>query len=53
MTSKKAAKDVLEVVNPYDLKTIGSVPLIGWDTIDKYLETAHQLFRNRSNWLPA
>lgn len=44
---------MLEVVNPFDLKPIGSVPLINWDTADKYLETAHQLFRDRRNWLPA
>ncbi len=43
----------LEVVNPYDLKPIGSVPLDSWDVIDKYLQTAHDLFRNRANWLAA
>lgn len=42
-----------EVVNPYDLTPIGNVPLIDWDTADKYLETANQLYRDRSNWLPA
>lgn len=47
------AKDVLEVVNPFDQKVIGSVPLTDWETIDKYLEVAHRLFRNRSNWLPS
>jgi len=47
------AKDVLEVVNPYDLKTIGSVRLTDWDTVDKYLEVALGLYRNRSNWLPS
>ena len=43
---------MLEVVNPYDLKPIGAVPMTEWDTIDGYLETAHQLFRNRKSWLP-
>lgn len=43
----------LEVVNPFDLTSIGSVPLIDWDKADKYLATAQQLFRDRSNWLPA
>jgi acyl-CoA reductase-like NAD-dependent aldehyde dehydrogenase len=44
--------DVLEVVNPFDLKTIGRVALSDWDAIDKYLEIAHGLFRNRDDWLP-
>lgn len=42
-----------EVVNPYDLSPIGNVPLIDWDTADKYLETAHKLFCDRNKWLPA
>jgi acyl-CoA reductase-like NAD-dependent aldehyde dehydrogenase len=46
-------QDVIEVVNPFDLKAIGSVQLTSWDTIDKHLDMAYQLFRNRSNWLPA
>lgn len=50
---REAAKDTLEVVNPYDLNVIGSVPLIDWDTADSYLEIAHRLFRNRKNWLPS
>jgi acyl-CoA reductase-like NAD-dependent aldehyde dehydrogenase len=48
-----ATHDVLEVVNPFDLKAIGSVTLSDWDEIDKDLEIAHGLFRNRNNWLPA
>jgi len=44
---------MLDVVNPYDQKIIGSVSLVKWDTIDEYLETAHKLFRNRKAWLPA
>ena len=47
------AHDVLEVVNPFDLKAIGSVTLSDWDAINKFLEVAHGLFRNRDNWLPA
>ena len=43
----------LEVVNPFDLKPIGSVPLKGWDTIDNYLTLATHLHRNRKGWLPA
>ncbi len=48
-----ATHDVLEVVNPFDLKAIGSVTLSNWDAIDKYLDIAHSLFRNRDDWLPA
>lgn len=44
--------DQLEVVNPFDLKPIGSVPISTWDEIDGYLETANNLFRDRDNWLP-
>ena len=47
-----ATHNVLEVVNPFDLKAIGSVTLSDWDAIDKYLEIAHGLFRNRDDWLP-
>jgi acyl-CoA reductase-like NAD-dependent aldehyde dehydrogenase len=43
----------LEVVNPFDLKAIGSVALSGWDEIDGYLATAKQLHENRKGWLPA
>ncbi len=44
--------DVLEVVNPFDLKAIGRVALSDWDAIDKILEVAHDLFRTRDAWLP-
>lgn len=43
----------LEVVNPFDQKPIGSVPVTNWETIDQYLEVAHRLFRNRKNWMPS
>lgn len=43
----------VDVVNPYDLQTIGDVPLTEWETVDAYLAQAHQLFRNRKAWLPA
>lgn len=42
----------VEVVNPFDLKPIGDVPLIEWEVVDKYLVQAHQLFRNRKAWMP-
>ena len=44
---------MLDVVNPYDQKIIGSVSLVKWDTIDEYLETAHKLSRDRKALLPA
>ena len=47
------ARNVLEVVNPFDQKGIGSVPITDAETVDKYLEVAHGLFINRDNWLPA
>ena len=40
---------MLEVVNPFDLKPVGAVPETKWEVIDGYLDTAHQLFRNRKN----
>ncbi len=44
---------VVEVVNPFDEEVIGSVASVDFDTVDKHLETAHNLFRNRKNWMPA
>jgi len=43
----------LEVVNPFDLKAIGSVALSGWDEVDGYLTIAKQLHENRKGWMPA
>ncbi|MBU3709750.1 MAG: aldehyde dehydrogenase family protein, partial [Burkholderiaceae bacterium] len=42
----------LEVVNPFDQKPIGSVDLVPWNSIDGWLADAHQLSRDRSQWLP-
>ena len=39
-----------EVVNPFDLSPIGSVPTADWETIDGYLARAHALYRDRSQW---
>ena len=39
-----------EVVNPFALKPIGSVPSADWDTVDGYLTRAYALFRDRSQW---
>jgi acyl-CoA reductase-like NAD-dependent aldehyde dehydrogenase len=45
-------KNQIEVVNPFDLNPIGTVPMTSWQMVDGYLETAHNLFRKRGNWLP-
>ena len=42
----------LEVVNPFDQQAIGSVDLVPWNSIDGWLEDAHRLTRDRSQWLP-
>lgn len=39
-----------EVVNPFDLQPIGSVPTADWATVDSYLARAHALYRDRSRW---
>ena len=45
--------DVLEVLNPFDLTSVGSVELSGWDDVEAMLDGAHVLYRNRDGWLPA
>ena len=47
-----AEGNIVEVVNPFDLKVIGTVPTCDWNNIDSYLETAQSLYRKRKNWLP-
>ena len=44
---------IVEVVNPFDEEIIGSIASVDSDTVDGYLETAHNLFRDRKNWMPA
>lgn len=39
-----------EVVNPFDLQPIGSVPTHDWDAVDAALERAHRLARDRRQW---
>ncbi len=46
------SQKTLEVVNPFDLSSIGSVTLKSWEQIDAYLSTANQLHAKRKNWLP-
>ncbi|WP_252258201.1 aldehyde dehydrogenase family protein [Erythrobacter aurantius] len=39
-----------EVVNPFDLSPVGSVPTHDWDAVDAALTKAQALFRDRSQW---
>ena len=39
-----------EVVNPFDLKPIGSVPSVDGATVESYLAEAYALYRDRSQW---
>ena len=39
-----------EVVNPFDMSPIGSVPSVDGDTVEDYLATAYALSRDRSQW---
>ena len=45
--------ETLDVVNPYDQAYIESLPTVMWDDIDKYLSTAHQLYKDCNQWIPA
>jgi len=51
-SSPKGQIKSLEVVNPFDQKTIGSVPLTPWDEVDSLLETAQRLHQDKSRRLP-
>ncbi len=48
-----AEMKTLDVVNPYSLEKIGSVPMLDWAEIDGKLEGLYSLHRNRDSWLPA
>jgi acyl-CoA reductase-like NAD-dependent aldehyde dehydrogenase len=51
MKGKKMSE--LEVVNPYDLSKIGSVPVSSESKADQLLAAADSLYKNRKGWLPA
>ena len=42
-----------EVVNPFDLSTIGSVPTADWETVDGFLARAKELCEDRNAWMKA
>lgn len=44
---------MLDVVNPFDRQTIGTVPTQDRESVDEYLEKAHQLARDHKQGLPA
>ena len=44
---------MLKVTSPYDLSLIKEIPMSGKTEIEKALKTAHDLFLNRSEWIPA
>lgn len=48
-----APDGTLEVRAPYDRAVIGRVDRGGADVVERALETAHALFRDRDAWLPA
>jgi len=50
---KNQVVEQLDVVNPFNLKKIGAVPVINWDTIDNYLDVSHNLFRFSQDKMPA
>lgn len=53
MSNTKNKSNILKVVNPYDLSVIECLPVVTWQTIDRYLDAAQNLFKNRENWLPS
>jgi len=42
-----------QITSPYDQSFIKELPLISKNDIDKILDTAHNLFIDQSNWIPA
>ena len=47
-----SAGEKLTVVAPWDLTPIAEVPVASSDDVDKALNTAYQVFRDRDRWLP-
>ena len=41
-----------QVLNPYDQKCIGSVDLVDWSKIDRWLDEARTLHEDRQAWIP-
>jgi len=47
------AAGIIEVLSPYDGKPVGSVECIDAKGIELALKNMTEVFRDRSNWLPA
>lgn len=43
----------IEVVNPFNLESVGAVALDTWNDIDMILTAARDLYLDRTGWLPA
>lgn len=52
ITGDSTSTGAIEVVAPFDLSPIALVETSGADAVDQALNTADQLFRDRSRWLP-
>jgi acyl-CoA reductase-like NAD-dependent aldehyde dehydrogenase len=50
---KNIMKTTVKVTSPYDQSFIKELSLIPTNDIDNVLDTAHKLFVNESNWIPA
>ena len=44
---------MLKILSPYDQSLIKEIPLEGLDEVEKMLQTADDLFLDRSKWIPA
>ncbi len=44
---------MLKVLSPFDQSLIKEIPLVGKEEVEEALSTAHRLFQNRSEWIPA
>lgn len=53
MQSATNNTDMLLVKSPYNFEVIGEIPLDGKAEVERALSTAHALFSDRSQWLPA
>lgn len=51
MTADKAQDGVLEVYAPWDGSLLGSVPTAERETLDRALQCAYDVYRDRSRWL--
>ena len=43
----------LKVYSPYDNTLIGTLPMTNAEELEKIIETAHALFQDRKQWIPA